>query len=96
MCSVCTVSAARRNAFDRCIRCRRHRQTAGALDGNPNQILIQLYGIGVTLAWSGVVTLVLLKVINLLVPLRVRDEDERAGLDLALRRGPCNSASFLN
>jgi Amt family ammonium transporter len=58
--------------------------TAGALEGNTNQILIQLYGVGATLAWSGVVTLVLLKVINLLVPLRVRDEDERAGLDLAL------------
>ena len=59
-------------------------ETAGALEGNPNQILIQLYGIGATLAWSGVVTFVLLKAINLLVPLRVRDEDERAGLDLAL------------
>jgi len=59
-------------------------ETAGALEGNANQILIQLYGIGVTLAWSGVVTFVLLKTIGLFVPLRVRDEDERAGLDLAL------------
>jgi len=30
------------------------------------------------------VTLVLLKIINLIAPLRVRDEDERVGLDLAL------------
>jgi Amt family ammonium transporter len=59
-------------------------ETAGALEGNTNQVLTQLYGIGVVLAWSGGVTFVLLKVINLLVPLRVRDEDERAGLDLAL------------
>jgi Amt family ammonium transporter len=59
-------------------------ETAGALEGNANQILIQLYGIGVTLAWSGIVTFVLLKAIDLFVPLRVRDEDERAGLDLAL------------
>jgi Amt family ammonium transporter len=59
-------------------------ETAGLLGGNPNQLLIQLYGIGVTLVWSGVMTLVLLKLIELFVPLRVRDEEERAGLDLAL------------
>ena len=38
----------------------------------------------VTLIWSGVLTFVILKVINFFVPLRVRDEDERAGLDVAL------------
>ena len=47
-----------------------------------------------TLVWSGVVTFVLLKVIGFFVPLRVREEDERAGLDVvaarrvaAIRRG---------
>ena len=35
-----------------------------------------------TLVWSGILTLVILKVINFFVPLRVRDEDERAGLDV--------------
>ena len=59
-------------------------ETAGLIEGNGNQVLIQLYGIGATLAWSGIVTFVLLKAIGLFVPLRVRDEDERAGLDLAL------------
>jgi len=59
-------------------------ETAGLIEGNGNQMLIQLYGIAATLLWSGVATFVLLKVIGLLVPLRVRDEDERAGLDLAL------------
>ena len=43
----------------------------GLLEGNPQQVLIQLYGIVVTLVWSGVLTFVLLKVIALLVPLRV-------------------------
>ena len=47
-------------------------------------MLIQLYGVVVTLAWSGVVTFVMLKVIGFFVPLRVRDEDERIGLDIAL------------
>jgi Amt family ammonium transporter len=58
--------------------------TAGLLEGAGNQVLIQLFGVVVTLIWCGVVTFVLLKVIDFFVPLRVRDEDERAGLDLSL------------
>ena len=54
------------------------------LEGNSGQVLIQLYGVGVTLAWSGVVTFVLLKVIGFFLPLRVREEDERIGLDVSL------------
>ena len=59
-------------------------ETAGLIEGNGKQVLIQLYGVAATLIWSGVVTFVLLKVINFFVPLRVRDEDERAGLDVSL------------
>jgi Amt family ammonium transporter len=59
-------------------------ETAGLIEGNGRQVLNQLYGVAVTLAWSGVVTFVILKVINFFVPLRVREEDERMGLDLAL------------
>jgi Amt family ammonium transporter len=58
--------------------------TAGLLEGNGRQVLVQLYGVGVTLAWSGVVTFVLLKVIGFFLPLRVREEDERIGLDVSL------------
>jgi Amt family ammonium transporter len=58
--------------------------SGGLIEGNSKQLLIQLYGVGATLAWSGVVTFILLKVINFFAPLRVRDEDERMGLDLAL------------
>jgi len=58
--------------------------TAGLLEGNSKQVLIQFYGIVATLLWSGVITFVLLKVINFFVPLRVRDEDERVGLDVSL------------
>jgi Amt family ammonium transporter len=59
-------------------------ETAGLLEGNGQQVLIQLYGVVVTLIWSGLVTFVLLKAINVFVPLRVRPEDEREGLDVAL------------
>lgn len=52
--------------------------------GNPGQLLVQLYGVVVTLVWSGVITFVVLKIINLFVPLRVREEEERTGLDLSL------------
>jgi Amt family ammonium transporter len=58
--------------------------TAGLIEGHAGQVLTQLYGVAVTLAWSGIVTFVLLKVIGFFLPLRVRDEDERIGLDVAL------------
>jgi Amt family ammonium transporter len=56
----------------------------GLIEGNSAQLLTQIYGVVVTLIWSGVLTLVILKVINFFVPLRVRDEDERVGLDVTL------------
>ncbi len=55
---------------------------SGLLEGNPQQVLDQLYGIAVTLAWSGIVTFVVLKIVGAIVPLRVRHEDEVMGLDV--------------
>jgi Amt family ammonium transporter len=57
--------------------------TQGLLEGNPQQVVAQLYGIVVTLVWSGVMTFVILKVISALVPLRVKQEDEVMGLDVS-------------
>jgi Amt family ammonium transporter len=54
----------------------------GLLDGNARQLWIQIVGAAVTIGWSGVLTYVILKVVGLLVPLRVSDEDERMGLDI--------------
>jgi Amt family ammonium transporter len=59
-------------------------ETAGLLEGNAKQVLIQLYGIGVVLVWSGAISFGLLKLIEFFVPLRVRTEDEQQGLDVAL------------
>ena len=56
---------------------------SGLLEGNPQQLLAQLYGIGVTLIWSGGMTFVILKVVGMMVPLRVRHEDEIMGLDVS-------------
>src|SRR3954466_15649346 len=39
---------------------------SGLLEGNPQQLLTQLYGVVVTIAWSGIGTLVILKVVNVL------------------------------
>jgi len=58
--------------------------TAGLLEGNARQMLYQVYGIVAVLLWAGIGTFVILKVINLLVPLRVNDETERTGLDITL------------
>jgi Amt family ammonium transporter len=54
----------------------------GLFEGNPKQVVSQLYGIGVTIVWSGVMTLVLLKVIGFITPLRVSKQHEIEGLDL--------------
>jgi Amt family ammonium transporter len=56
---------------------------AGLLEGNPHQLVAQLYGIVVTILWSAVVTFVILKITEFMVPLRVRQEDEIIGLDVS-------------
>jgi Amt family ammonium transporter len=57
--------------------------TSGLIEGHPQQLLIQLYGVVVTLAWSGGVTFVLLKIVSAFVPLRVSREHEMEGLDIS-------------
>lgn len=48
------------------------------------QIVVQITGILATVVWCGVVTFILLKLVNAIVPLRVTEEQEIEGLDLAL------------
>jgi Amt family ammonium transporter len=48
------------------------------------QLLTQLMGAVATVAWSGVGTFVILKLVNVLTPLRVSAEQENEGLDLVL------------
>jgi Amt family ammonium transporter len=48
------------------------------------QLMTQLIGAVATLVWSGVATFVILKVVNVVAPLRVSAEQENEGLDLVL------------
>ena len=44
-------------------------------------VISQLWGVGVTLLWSGIVSLVAFKLVDLTIGLRVNEEQEREGLD---------------
>jgi ammonium transporter, Amt family len=56
----------------------------GALFGNPKQLVVQIVAILAVMAYSGVVSFVLLKAISLVTPLRATDQDEASGLDISL------------
>ena len=56
----------------------------GLVDGNPGQVLTQVLGVIVTILWTAIGSLILLKVIDWAIGLRVPKDVERDGLDLAL------------
>jgi ammonium transporter, Amt family len=56
----------------------------GLIDGHPEQVLTQLIGIGIVIAFDAVLSFILLKIIDLVIGLRVDEETEIEGLDLAL------------
>jgi len=58
----------------------------GFLYGNPAQLWIQAKAVVVTLAFSFVATLVVLKAVDMVVGLRVSEQEERIGLDLSQHR----------
>jgi Amt family ammonium transporter len=58
--------------------------TAGLLEGNGGQVVTQIMGVAATVAYALVVTWLILKVIDMLVGLRVSEEEEREGLDVSL------------
>jgi Amt family ammonium transporter len=57
---------------------------SGLIDGNVNQVMIQVYGILGTLIYDAIATLIILYVIKAVIGLRVSDESEREGLDISL------------
>ena len=48
-----------------------------------DQVLIQAKAVGVTVIWSAVVAVIAFKIVDLVVGLRVTEEDEREGLDIS-------------
>ena len=47
-----------------------------------DQVWIQFKGVMLTIVWSGVVSLIAYKIVDLVIGLRVSEEDEREGLDI--------------
>ena len=47
-----------------------------------HQLWVQAEGVLITLAWSGVVSFIAYKLIDMVIGLRVTEEDERQGLDI--------------
>ncbi|MFI5031076.1 MAG: ammonium transporter [Reyranellales bacterium] len=56
----------------------------GLIDGNAGQVLTQLWGCLVCMAWCAIATFVILKVVDALIGLRVTNEEEIEGLDINL------------
>jgi len=57
---------------------------SGLIDGNPHQVIVQLYGIAVVVLYDVIASLILLKLVDLTIGLRVESDIEREGLDLAM------------
>ena len=55
----------------------------GLVHGNPKQVIIQLIAVGVTLVYSFVATFILMKIVDVVLGLRVNQEEEVLGLDLS-------------
>lgn len=51
-----------------------------------NQLVTQVLGILATVVWTAIASFVLLKVVNVISPLRVSDDEETDGLDLVLHK----------
>jgi len=58
----------------------------GVFFGNPKQFLIQLIAVGVTIIYTGVVTFVIYKLVDIFIGVRVDDKSEAMGLDLTQHR----------
>jgi len=59
-------------------------ESIGGTAGSMGQVWIQAESVGVTIAYTGVMTFIILKVLDIVMGLRVTEEQEREGLDIAL------------
>jgi ammonium transporter, Amt family len=56
----------------------------GLIDGNPSQVVTQLLAVAATVAYAVVATFVIVKVVDLVLGIRVKKDEEEVGLDLAV------------
>lgn len=59
-------------------------EAIGGTAGSLGQFMIQLYGTVITIVFTAVMTYIILKVVDMVMGLRVTEEQEREGLDIAL------------
>jgi Amt family ammonium transporter len=57
---------------------------SGLLEGNVQQFINQFYGVGTVIIYDVIVTFIILKIVDVAIGLRVPEDVERDGLDLAL------------
>ena len=58
----------------------------GLLYGNPKQFMVQLFAVGVAIAYTFGMTLLIYKLVDIFVGMRVKVKDEEIGLDLTQHR----------
>jgi len=58
--------------------------TAGLLEGNAGQVLNQVEGVAIVLVYDAIVSLIILKIVDMTIGLRVTADVEREGLDITL------------
>jgi Amt family ammonium transporter len=59
-------------------------EAIGGTAGSMGQFMIQLYGTLITIVFTAVMTFIILKIVDMVMGLRVSEEQEREGLDIAL------------
>ena len=55
----------------------------GDIKGIGGQVIVQLVGVGATIIYSGVISFIILKVLDGVIGLRVTEDEENEGLDLS-------------
>jgi Amt family ammonium transporter len=59
-------------------------EAIGGTAGSMGQFMTQLYGTLITIVFTAVMTFIILKIVDMVMGLRVTEEQEREGLDIAL------------
>ncbi len=59
-------------------------ESIGGTAGSMSQLMIQAEGVAITIAYTAIGTFIILKVLDMVMGLRVTEEQEREGLDIAL------------
>ena len=64
-------------------------ESIGGTAGSFGQFIIQAKGVGITIVYDAVVTFIILKVLDMVIGLRVSEEEEREGLDICAAWRAC-------